>query len=176
MFSGCGHDINKQKELEFKEKELALKEKELVLKEKEWTLNEKDTISVNKDKPTASNVPTNDKKTVTNKCDGKNQITGRLIGAGNFWCPKVNVLTDKGEKWILLDNYDVKVDNQRLFKWSKNKLENYIKVNGDTDFPSEAIESSFLNKKFILCCKMGPTCGGDDPNAKEEYCIHIVSP
>lgn len=169
MFSGCGQDSNKQKELELKEKELALKERELALKEK-------DTISINKDKQTASNAPTNDKRTSTNKCDGQKQITGKLIGAGNFWCPKVNVLTEKGEEWILLDNYDVKVDNQRLFKWSKSKLENYVQANGDTEFPSEAIVPSFLNKKYILCCKMGPTCGGDDPNAKEAHCIQIFTP
>ncbi len=34
LIISCGHNYNKQKELELKERELALKEKELELKEK----------------------------------------------------------------------------------------------------------------------------------------------
>lgn len=162
----------------YKQKELELKEKELDLKERELTLKERDTISVNNEIKKTTSESKNENSNVEKKCESQYQLIGKLIDAEYGMCGlRVHILTDKGEDWINLDNYDVKVDNKRLFNWSNIKIQNFVKNddNFESIFPSGAIDLSFVNKKYIFCCKMGTPQCGDDPNAKTEYCTHIFS-
>lgn len=164
---------------DIKQKELELKEKELELKERELALKEKDTITVNKEIAIAKNELINENRKVEKKCESKYQLVGKLIEAEYGMCGlRIHILTDKGDEWVNLDNYDVKIDNQRLFKWSNNEIKKFVAngANFKSIFPSDAIDFSYLNKKYIFCCRMGmPQCG-DDPDAKTEYCFQIFTP
>lgn len=168
---------NKQKELELKEKELALIERELALKEKDTIPAKKEIISPS-DKTVKANQYTRDDKTVEKKCGSKNQLSGKLMGATYDMCGlRMHIITNKGEEWINIDNYDVKIDNQRLFKWSNSKIKNYIDDvdNWDSPFPSDAIDIAHLNKQYVFCCKKKPLECGDDPSATADYCTQIFT-
>lgn len=187
----CGQNNNKQKEIELKEKELALKERELALKEKDATI----AIQKEKELPnqgvtntaTQSNknngTPTNE---VEKKCDSKYQITGKLIGVFNYGSPcayaYLKILDDKGKTLELflegnLDNF--KSNNQRFFKWSDTKINHFLEDDYPTspgEFPSDAIDVSFLNKKYLFCCYKQQLNCGDDPNSPKDYfCKQILS-
>lgn len=130
------------------------------------------------EKPISSNESMKDNKIVEKKCESKNQLLGKLIDATYDMCGlRIHILTDKGEEWINLDNYAVKIDNQRLFKWSNNKIKNFIEDvdNWDLPFPSDAIEASYLNKKYIFCCTKKSLECGDDPSAKTDSCTQIFT-
>ncbi|MFZ4797705.1 MAG: hypothetical protein ACOYMA_09440 [Bacteroidia bacterium] len=169
-----------EKELELQKRELELKAKELEIKEKELNgVSKTSPLTVDKEMSDASNKISNDGRIVKRKCSGSNQIYGKLLSVQSSMCGlQLQIQTNKGEEWINFDNYDVKVDDQRLFKWSNNKIKNFVENddNFDLPFPTSAIDVAFINKKYTFCCKKGPMLCGDDPNAKTDYCTQIYTP
>lgn len=186
----CGQNNDKQKELELKERELALKERELALKEKDTSVaiqkesqpSLKETAKLSNEAIISGKAPTIE---VEKKCDSKYQFSGKLIGVFNYGMPcaypYLKIFSDEGKSINLfldgnLDNF--KINNQKFFKWSDNKINNFLENDESSSgqFPSDAIDVSYLNKKFLFCCYKQRLECGDDPNSPKDYfCKQILS-
>lgn len=179
----CGQNSTKQKELELKEKELSLKERELALKEKDTTTAiQKEKVLPDKEvtnTATQSNISNSTPKNeVEKKYDSKYQITGKLIGVFNYGSPcaypYLKILSDEGKTLELflegnLDNFEI--NNSKFFKWSTNKIDNFLENDESSSgqFPNDAFDVTFLNKKYFFCCYKQQLNCGDDPNSPKDY-------
>ena len=98
---------------------------------------------------------------VEKKCDSKYQLSGELAGVDYDGMPCAYVYLEinyeDGSDWwqyetFYLDgNYEnVEINGKKLFKWSDDKIKNFIETSDD-DFPDDAIDTSLLNKEYIFC-------------------------